>query len=348
MTSSSSLRFGGGLRLGREEEDGDFDRNKANSTAVDLEGGNDESLFESPGSPEQFSARTTPPRRRGGKTAKGSKPYHRVTTPKTVPRTGSQMLSRKLDDVLANQQEILKGMAKLQHMLEDVQQTKAKQRGAAQQKLEVSNDVRNLVRQGYDYAVNTQGKAKWNGAKGMTATSEANNATTQAVLEFVQGLLPGYGDKIGMVKAAVTTYFGSKRKEERRETKGKSEKHKKQCSRNTRIAKKLQHRLSALRAKTSYDPSIKQKVQRVLLTEYMSSEDSGDSDEEEKTFKTRPIPWQSDLFTRYKRELDFKYSKMQTDLARRQSVKRVPGPPSTSKVKKPILSEQDDWICKQL
>eukprot|EP00058_Branchiostoma_floridae_P019368 XP_002604858.1 hypothetical protein BRAFLDRAFT_70710 [Branchiostoma floridae] len=176
MTSSSSLRFGGGLRLGREEEDGDFDRNKANSTAVDLEGGNDESLFESPGSPEQFSARTTPPRRRGGKTGKGSKPYHRVTTP-------------------------------------------------------------NLVRQGYDYAVNTQGKAKWNGAKGMTATSEANNATTQAVLEFVQGLLPGYGDKIGMVKAAVTTYFGSKRKEERRETKGKSEKHKKQCSRNTRIAK---------------------------------------------------------------------------------------------------------------
>jgi len=40
------------------------------------------------------------------------------------------MLSRKLDDVLANQQEILKGMAKLQHMLEDVQQTKAKQRSS--------------------------------------------------------------------------------------------------------------------------------------------------------------------------------------------------------------------------
>eukprot|EP00058_Branchiostoma_floridae_P003767 XP_002589255.1 hypothetical protein BRAFLDRAFT_74588 [Branchiostoma floridae] len=79
---ASSLRFGGGLRLARDKEDGDFDRNKANATAVDLEEGNDKSSYESPefnSSPEQFSSRTTPPRRRGRKTGKGSKPM--ITTP---------------------------------------------------------------------------------------------------------------------------------------------------------------------------------------------------------------------------------------------------------------------------
>ncbi|XP_019633267.1 PREDICTED: uncharacterized protein LOC109476705 [Branchiostoma belcheri] len=150
-----------------------------------------------------------------------------------------------------------------------------------------------------------------------------------------------------IVKATVDTYFDSKRRGEMREQTGKTNKHRKQCVRNTRIATKLDHRLKALKAKKSYNKQLKLKLQRILTKEFMSSDESDTDDNGEKIFLTKAIPWQSDTLTKYKRELDQKYeTAIQSEQAKRQSIKRVPGPPSTSKSKKPILSEEDTWIAK--
>ncbi|KAI8503772.1 hypothetical protein Bbelb_187430 [Branchiostoma belcheri] len=65
------------------------------------------------------------------------------------------------------------------------------------------------------------------------------------------------------------------------------------------------------------------------LSECMSSEESRSDNEGGRVFKTRSIPWQSDLFTKYKRELDLKSDKLQIEIARRLSVKVVPSPPSS-------------------
>ncbi|CAH1277255.1 Hypp9525 [Branchiostoma lanceolatum] len=174
-----------------------------------------------------------------------------------------------------------------------------------------------LVKEGYDHCVNTGGRAKWNLAKGMKANSVPNDETTKAILGYVQGLLSDYTDKIHTVKAAVDTYFDSKRREEMRTKAGKIEKHRKQCNRNTRIATKLDHRLKALQAKQSYTKQLKMKLQRVLIKDYMSSDESDTDDNGEKIFLSKAIPWQSDLFAKYKRELDTKFEKfIQTDQAK--------------------------------
>ncbi|KAI8484898.1 hypothetical protein Bbelb_373050 [Branchiostoma belcheri] len=251
---------------------------------------------------------------------------------KTVPVANKTANRRQLAEILANQQQILKRMAKLESMMEDLQKTKQRTQGAGnrQRKPEVSNDVRNMVRQGYDHAINTDGKEKWNLTKGMKATSAVNSETTQAVHHYVQGLLPDYADKIPVVKAAVDTYFASKAREERRVTEGKADKHKKNCKRNTRKAQKMNRRRKALRAKQSYNAKLKEQLQRVLVAEYMSSDESDTDDNGERVLKTKAIPWESDEFAKYKHELDMKFSKLQTDQAKRQSMKRIPGPPSTT------------------
>ncbi|CAH1277287.1 Hypp9542 [Branchiostoma lanceolatum] len=270
----------------------------------------------------------------------------RVPTPQTLPMNRSQAHGRLLQQILDNQQEILKRVAKVEHHLEDLQTSKQR-REEKQNKPTVPNDVRSLVKEGYDHCVSTGGRAKWNLAKGMKANSVPNDETTKAILGYVQGLMSDYTDKIHTVKAAVDTYFDSKRREEMRTKAGKIEKHRKQCNRNTRIATKLDHRLKALQAKQSYTKQTKMKLQRVLIKDYMSSDESDTDDNGEKIFLSKAIPWQSDLFAKYKRELDTKFEKfIQTDQAKRQSIKRLPGPPSTSKSKKPILSEKDAWVAK--
>ncbi|XP_019636947.1 PREDICTED: uncharacterized protein LOC109479419 [Branchiostoma belcheri] len=171
----------------------------------------------------------------------------------------SQAPGRMLQKILDNQHEILKRVAKVERQLDHLQSVQnSKQRQAGKQnKPTVPNDVRNMVKEGYDHCVNTDGREKWNLAKGMKATSAPNDETTKAVLGYVQGLLPGYADKMDIVKAAVDTYFDSKRRGEMREQTGKTNKHRKQCVRNTRIATKLDHRLKALKAKKSYNTLLK-------------------------------------------------------------------------------------------
>ncbi|CAH1233191.1 Hypp635 [Branchiostoma lanceolatum] len=148
----------------------------------------------------------------------------RVPTPQTLPMNRSQAHGRLLQQILDNQQEILKRVAKVEHQLEDLQTSKQR-REEKQNKPTVPNDVRSLVKEGYDHCVNTGGRAKWNLAKGMKANSVPNDETTKAILGYVQGLMSDYTDKIHTVKAAVDTYFDSKRREEMRTKAGKIEKH---------------------------------------------------------------------------------------------------------------------------
>ncbi|KAI8503732.1 hypothetical protein Bbelb_187030 [Branchiostoma belcheri] len=123
---------------------------------------------------------------------------------------------------------------------------------------------------------------------------------------------------------AVDTYFDSKRRGEMKEQTGKTNKHRKQCVRDTRIATKLDHRLKALKAKKSYSKQLKLKLQRILTKEFMSSDESDTDDNGEKIFLTKAIPWQSDTLTKYKRELDQKYeTAIQSEQAKRQSIKRA-------------------------
>ncbi|KAI8518001.1 hypothetical protein Bbelb_040180 [Branchiostoma belcheri] len=315
-------QFGGGLSY-RTGEESDVEAGKEIGSAAE---GDESPVASSPG----HSLSRTPVsfrKRPGEQKGEGGSKTKRLRTPPTVPIVGRQALKRKLDEVLENQQEILKGMANLQQMFADFQQrTLGTKQRENQRKVQVPNDVRPK------YSTARQKSSKIASRHKLTAildivgnvryrrrersvafpviigelsvalrtNSAANNDTTQAVMEYVQGLLPGYGDKLDVIKAAVDTYFDSKRREEKRQAEGKAEKHRKRCTRNTRIAKKLEHRKKALRAKTSYTKADKKKLERVLVTEYMSSEESGSDGEGGKVFKTRSIPWQSDLFTKYK------------------------------------------------
>ncbi|CAH1232940.1 Hypp537 [Branchiostoma lanceolatum] len=353
MAGRRSLSFGGGLSFRKLDDSG----TNSQGSGSELEGGDSPDVGReseasqresvniqgSPGQSNPHPPTSTP----NGSPRNGRR--QDLLAPHTVPKADRTALSRQLTEVLANQQQILRRMAKVEGMVEDMQKAKQRAQGAGEKqgKLEVPNDVRSLVRQGYELAINNDGKEKWNLAKGMKATSAVNSETMKAVHDYVQGLLLDYGDKLPVVKAAVDTYFATKARQEKRAAEGKEGKHSKACKRNTRKTHKLNCRKRALRAKQTYNTKRKEKLQRVLLAKYMSSEESGEDDNGEKIIKIRAIPWESDEFTKYKGALDHKFRTcIQTEQARRQSMVRYPGRPSTSNIKKPVLSEQDAWIAK--
>ncbi|XP_035658635.1 uncharacterized protein LOC118403889 [Branchiostoma floridae] len=354
MTTRKSLSFGGGLSYRKQDNGGQKDSVSNSESEDSVEGdGNPvnspEFLSSDPSSPAR--ARPAAHHPTGNVTPRRQENTDRNrrkgrTPPPTVPMADKMAQRRQLAEVLANQKQILKRMAKLETMMSDLKNAKQQTRREKQQKLEVPNDVRIMVKQAYDHVINNDGRAKWATDKGMKATLAVNMETTQAIHDHVKGLLPDYGEKILLFNAAVDTYFGSKQKQDKREAEGKAAKHKKQCTRNSRKAQKMKNRLKALRAKQSYTQKKKEDMQRVLQGDFMSSEESDVDDDGVKVYKTRAIPWESDAFGKLKQALDTKYSAIQSDQARRQCIKRIQGPPSTSNLKKPKLSEQDAWITK--
>ena len=85
-------------------------------------------------------------------------------------------------------------------------------------------------------------------------------------------------------------------------------------------------------------------LERVLINEYMSSDDESEENGH-RVFMTRPIKWQSSKFRKYKKLLDDITKENQSTKASNQTIKRIVGDVSTNNKKPPsTLEEIDKWI----
>ena len=77
-----------------------------------------------------------------------------------------------------------------------------------------------------------------------------------------------------------------------------------------------------MEAKSSYSSKQKKKYQAVLTAQFMSSEEEDNAG----GFIVRPPSWESDEFRKVKRQLDEKYSSMNSSVSKRMLANRRTGP----------------------
>ena len=69
-------------------------------------------------------------------------------------------------------------------------------------------------------------------------------------------------------------------------------------------------------------------LKKVMIKEFMSSEESGEDDEEgekKSVIKVKPLPWRSSRIDRFFKQLDKKACKSRTKQSKQQTLKRVIG-----------------------
>ena len=73
----------------------------------------------------------------------------------------------------------------------------------------------------------------------------------------------------------------------------------------------------------SYSDSDREKWKKVLVTQLMSSDESGNEDDELAVFVVKELPWRSDKVTAFFEKLDGVRQSRKTEQASRQTKKRV-------------------------
>ena len=104
---------------------------------------------------------------------------------------------------------------------------------------------------------------------------------------------------------------------------------------------KLQERKAAF-GKLSYSENDRGKLQKALVIELMSSEESGDDDD---TIAVKLLGWRSEVFNTFLEKLDEKSSLFKSKQARRQTKERVIGEESART--KPARGDIPTWVFKK-
>lgn len=99
------------------------------------------------------------------------------------------------------------------------------------------------------------------------------------------------------------------------------------------ILQKLRHRRSVCLASTSLSQEEKERSMKILMLEFMSSEetgsDSGSGSEMTKIFLTRPLPWRSQAANNVMESLDRKIVRRRSERAKEMCRARKVGQPSS-------------------
>ena len=103
---------------------------------------------------------------------------------------------------------------------------------------------------------------------------------------------------------------------------------------------KVNERKAALEKMEFIEEGQHEKWRKVLVIEYMSSEESGVDDDNE-VIIVKPLPWRSSYVNQMFRRLDDKVIAEKSPQSRRQMKKRVTGEPSIRS--KPTGSEIPSW-----
>ena len=85
------------------------------------------------------------------------------------------------------------------------------------------------------------------------------------------------------------------------------------------------------------------KLRRVCITKYASFDDKDVDENSSRIFASRPIPWESTNFKKYKRHLNEFVQKKAAKKGVQQSTLRKVGEPSENAIT-PALVQEDDWI----
>ena len=104
---------------------------------------------------------------------------------------------------------------------------------------------------------------------------------------------------------------------------------------------KLQERKVAF-GKLSYSENDRGKLQKALVMELMSSEESGDDDD---TIVIKLLGWRSEVFNTFLEKLDEKSSSFKSKQAKRQTKERVIGEESART--KPAGGDIPTWVIKK-
>lgn len=109
------------------------------------------------------------------------------------------------------------------------------------------------------------------------------------------------------------------------------------------ILQKMAERTSALKKMKFKKPSDSDLWQKVLVSDLMSSEESG-MDEEDEVLKVHSLPWRSSKVTKMFQHLDMEVVKAKSPQSRRQRKRRVTG--GSSLRHKPVPSELNlpNWV----
>ena len=105
----------------------------------------------------------------------------------------------------------------------------------------------------------------------------------------------------------------------------------------------MKQRINALSLKRSYTEEKKEKIERCLVLDLMSSED----EEEDGTFSVRPLRWRSAVMDQYVSELDDKIKATKSKKAARQTVQRKLGEMSVRPVPTQVSAECR-WAVRKL
>ena len=91
---------------------------------------------------------------------------------------------------------------------------------------------------------------------------------------------------------------------------------------------------------TATPPDLKETLKKVMLTSFMSSEESGEEsvkgqEEKRAVMLVKHLPWRSPRFTRILHQLDRKASRKKSKQSLQQTLPRVEGPSSSRR--KPVV-----------
>ncbi|XP_071841101.1 uncharacterized protein [Apostichopus japonicus] len=187
-------------------------------------------------------------------------------------------------------------------------------------KFSVPLDCSNTVREVYRELQRDDTFLAWDTGSSSSFVNVHNINVTDRVKKEVKNLFPNRWLK-GVIKEAIRRYWQSLRDDATRERSGTKDFHRMKVKRQSRLRRKLQCRLNAMK-NIDWSEERKDRLRAVMSTEYMSSEES--DMEGERTRTVQELTWESERLKKYKMRLDSFYKDVLiSDKSRKQKIPTV-------------------------